>query len=108
MTNPYAPPRAEIRDIVDLSLEIVPAGRGIRLGAVIVDGIVFSAMVYLPLLIGVIAGGLVGKAVGNEQGGLLAASVALALIGLVAWLWLTIKYVKGNGQTIAKKPPGIK
>ena len=32
----------------------------------------------------------------------------LGLIGLIAWIWLTILFVSRNGQSIAKKMLGIK
>jgi uncharacterized RDD family membrane protein YckC len=34
--------------------------------------------------------------------------VVLSLVGLVAWIWLTIRNVVANGQTIAKKMLDIK
>jgi uncharacterized RDD family membrane protein YckC len=32
----------------------------------------------------------------------------IALVGAVVWCWLTFKYVRENGQTIAKRILGIK
>jgi uncharacterized RDD family membrane protein YckC len=34
--------------------------------------------------------------------------LAVASAGLIAWLWLNIKFMKANGQSIAKKACGIK
>lgn len=96
--NPYAPPRASVYDVKNASDE-VPAERGTRLVAAILDGLIFGAMVYLPL---VMAGGLIGTR-GMNGGALL-----LGCAGLVVWSWLTIKFVNANGQSIAKKMLGIK
>jgi uncharacterized RDD family membrane protein YckC len=111
MTNPYAPPRAAVLDVVDPHAATAPADRGTRLGAVILDGIVVGAMVYAPLLIGIALGAAVAPGATNDGGDfspIVAVGGGLAVIGLVAWCWLTIKYVRLNGQTIAKKILGIK
>jgi uncharacterized RDD family membrane protein YckC len=106
MTNPYAPPRAAVRDIVDPHASAVPADRGTRLGATMLDGIIFALMVYVPITMAAMAGGP-GRATGGA-GAILVVCVALALVGFIAWCWLTIKYVKRNGQTIAKKLLAVK
>src|SRR5262245_7386864 len=109
MTNPYAPPQAAVEDIVDPSAQIVPAGRGTRLGATLLDGIVFGAMVYLPMMFGMILGGLTPSAVAGEGAVAgVAISFGLALVGVAVWVVLTIRYVKRNGQTIGKKLLNIK
>jgi len=105
MSNPYAPPGAAVGDIVDPSAEIVPASRGVRLGAAMLDGIVFGAMVYLPMLFGLLLQSAVADPGGSAP--LLVGSL-LALVGLVAWSWLTIRFVKRNGQSIGKKLLNIK
>jgi uncharacterized RDD family membrane protein YckC len=107
-TNPYAPPRAHVRDMAGESG--TAAGRGARLGAAFLDGLIFMAMVELPLLV---AGGLNGAFdaaspnFGRAEayfgfGGL------LSLVGLVIWIWLTVRFVSRDGQSIAKKMLGIK
>jgi len=110
MTNPYAPPRAAVLDIADPHASAVPADRGTRLGATILDGIIFAVMVYAPIMMAAIAGGAAGRATGggNAAGAILVVFVVLALVGFIAWCWLTIKYVKRNGQTIAKKILAVK
>ena len=50
MTNPYAPPQATVQDIVDPAAGFILADRGTRLGAAILDSLVFGVMVYLPLV----------------------------------------------------------
>jgi uncharacterized RDD family membrane protein YckC len=116
MANPYAPPAALVEDIADPSAVLVPAERGTRLVAAILDGIIAGMMVYLPLIVGFLIAGvpLAGAASGAESAALNAAMTAiiiglvLAAIGLAVWAWLTIKYVRDNGQTIAKKLLNIK
>lgn len=104
--NPYAPPRANVYDVNNAAGE-VPADRGTRLVAVILDGLIFAAMVYLPLIIGGVVTGAFSAASGTAAavfgvGGL------FALAGLIVWIWLTAKFVNANGQSIAKKMLGIK
>ncbi|HLG57433.1 MAG TPA: RDD family protein [Vicinamibacterales bacterium] len=53
MTNPYAPPRAVVQDIAVSTAGIVPAERGARLGASILDTFIFGVLVYLKKLIGI-------------------------------------------------------
>jgi len=51
MTNPYAPPQAAVLDIEDPRTSTTLADRATRLGALILDSIIFMAMVYAPLLL---------------------------------------------------------
>ena len=105
MTNPYAPPQAIVADIADPLDRLMLADRGTRLGAAILDGIIFAGMVYLPLVLTLLAGGAAGEE-GDETLALI--GFGLAGIGLVAWIWLTVRYVLRNGQSIAKKMTKIK
>jgi uncharacterized RDD family membrane protein YckC len=108
-TNPYAPPQAAVRDVADPGATSDPAGRGTRLVAAILDGIVFAALVYIPFFIGLAVNGrpvVVGHHV--NAAALSGASILLPLAGLVAWGWLTILFVSRDGQSIAKKMLGIK
>ena len=107
VANPYAPPRAAVADIGGVDVSAEPAERGTRLLAAILDGIVFSVMVYLPLIL---AGG-VAEVSAAESGGAQVVAIAagiVTVIGFVAWCWLTIKYVVSNGQSIGKKLLHIK
>jgi uncharacterized RDD family membrane protein YckC len=107
--NPYSPPRAAVRDVADPDAGSVPADRVTRLVAVILDGIIGAAMVYLPLLVGLGTRGLGSLAQGRvNPAEFLGVGSLLALVGFIAWCWLTILFVKRNGQTIAKKLLGIK
>jgi uncharacterized RDD family membrane protein YckC len=104
MSNPYAPPLAAVRDIVDPALRAAPADRATRLGAAIVDTFIFIAIVYVPLLsIGLMGGG--DPAIADT---VLAFGGIVALVGFTAWAALTITYMKRNGQSLGKKLLGIK
>ena len=108
MTNPYAPPRAAVRDIADPRGQAVPADRGTRLAASILDGLIFAAMVYAPVMLIILFAGAGGPEPGAANSGAMLVGAALTVIGFVAWCWLTIGYVTRNGQSIAKKILGIK
>lgn len=110
MTNPYAPPRATVLDIADPNASLVPADRGTRLVATILDGIVIAVMVYMPFMVAAIMVGAIGRAtgIGKDVGPLFLGIGSLGIVGFIAWCWLTIKYVRSNGQTIGKKILGIK
>ena len=105
--NPYAPPRANVYD-VNNSAEDTPADRGTRLVAAILDGLIFGAMVYLPLILSGVMSGLFAGASGARSASFFGFSTLLGLAGLIVWSWLTIKFVRANGQSIAKKMLGIK
>src|SRR4029077_16599533 len=109
-TNPYAPPRAIVKDVRDPRASIVPADRGTRLGATMLDGVIFAGMVYLPLIIMAIGVPAVMRASGanSAAGPVLAVGGLITLGGFTAWCWFTIKYVRENGQSIAKRMLGIK
>lgn len=101
--NPYAPPQAQVSDVADADTPVEPAGRGIRFGAAMIDGIVFT-VAYVPLVIAMIAqrSGTFDPSVLTSMWGLLSLVILLALIAI------TIVLVHRNGQTIGKKLVGIK
>lgn len=107
-TNPYAPPQAAVQDVTD-SGEQVLAGRGARLGAAILDGLILSGVMYLPLIVAVKASGnaLFVNARFNTAG-ISELAFLLPVAGLLAVGWLNYLYVSRNGQSIAKKIVGIK
>ena len=109
MTNPYAPPRSMVTDVLDPAGEIVLADRGTRFGAAMVDGLIFSALIYLPLFLifGAIPGFTGGYGRPDPTPGLVIVG-AFLILGFTAWCWFTIKYVKANGQSIGKRILGIK
>jgi len=109
MTNPYAPPRAVVRDIADPSALAALADRGTRLGASMLDGVIFMAMVYAPMMVGAMVGGATASASGDTGSPVMAVGgMVVAGLGFAVWCWLTIMYVRRNGQSIAKKLLGIK
>ena len=108
MINPYAPPLTSVRDIAEPHTATAPADRGTRLGAAILDGLIFAAMVYVPLFVVAIIGGIANPETGDNTNPLLAVGLLLAVIGFALWCWLTIVGMKANGQSIAKKMLGIK
>jgi uncharacterized RDD family membrane protein YckC len=102
--NRYAPPRASVRDVVAPQASAEPAERSTRLGANILDSLVFGGMVLTPLVLM-----MVTRIVGPDNADVVGAlGVALMLAGFVAWCWLTILYMHRNGQSIGKKLAGIK
>ena len=105
-TNPYAPPKGEVRDVAEYGGE--PADRFIRLAAAILDGIIVGCMVYLPLIVVMAGAGQLEDPPTEQNDLVLALGAALMLVGGIAWIWLTILFVARNGQTIAKKIVGIK
>jgi uncharacterized RDD family membrane protein YckC len=108
MTNPYAPPRAAVLDIIDPTVQVALADRGTRLGAALLDGI-FMLPIYLPLVLSLAIGGSEAAGVEDSTGSaIVVGGFVLMLVGLIVWAWFTILYVSRNGQTIAKKFLGIK
>src|SRR5688572_15704615 len=114
MTNPYAPPKATVRDISSPDTSLVFADRGTRLGAAILDGIIFMAMVYVPLIIVMVLGAMMtGPGASDPEtrdtvGTMALVGFGLAAVGFAVWCIMTYRRVKENGQTIAKKMLNIK
>lgn len=108
MTNPYAPPSAAVHDVADRSGALVPADRGTRLGAQLLDSLIAFVMVYVPFLIGVAIMGPSDFATSEELTGAAIGAFACAFLGLIAWTYLTALSVSRNGQSIAKRMLGIK
>jgi len=99
--NPYAPPRARVRDVAAPKAELILAERSARLGAAIVDGLIFGAMVYIPLIVGTV--------LSSEPDGIfMMIGLVLTLVGFIAWLYLTLKQMSATGQSLAKKYFNIK
>ena len=105
--NPYAPPRARVRDVAAPRVSQVPAERSARLGAAIVDGLGFSVMVYGPMILGAVLGAMLAPA--GDDGAMVALlSLGLTLVGLIIWTWMTLKQMRDTGQSLAKKYFNIK
>ena len=106
--NPYAPPRARVRDVAVSTAGLVPAERSSRLGAAIVDGLIFTVMVYLPMILGTALGASIVGPVEDGGGIFLLLMVGPLLIGFIVWTWLTLKQMSATGQSLAKKYFNIK
>jgi uncharacterized RDD family membrane protein YckC len=108
MANPYAPPQAVVTDVVR-DTGIVPADRGTRLGAVLLDSVIAGAMIMLPTGIAMaVALPMASTQQGNAAIVMLVVALLVFVAGFGVWGWLTFKFVNENGQTIAKKIIGIK
>jgi uncharacterized RDD family membrane protein YckC len=106
MTNPYAPPRTAVQDIVHSQRGIVLADRGARLGATILDSLIFMGMVYVPMFFAAFTAEAATS--GESPATVLLGAGSLAIVGFGIWCWLNIRYVLRNGQSIGKKLLGIK
>jgi uncharacterized RDD family membrane protein YckC len=106
-SNPYSPPSAPVRDIAEGTTE--PGGRGERLGATLLDGLIGSLLIYVPFLVVVGASGLIGSNGQPDFKVLLSAAALMSLLpGALIYAVITIWLVARNGQTIGKKLVGIK
>ena len=111
MTNPYAPPRAAVRDIAAPGATAALADRGTRLGAAILDSIAFFAMVYAPFLVFYMLTGYAFSSMGNATMGpdqVMGMGLASAGVGFVIWCAITVRFIRQNGQSIGKRILGIK
>jgi uncharacterized RDD family membrane protein YckC len=105
MSNPYAPPKAVVHDVSVADAGIVPADRGARLGASILDSFIFMVMVYVPFIGGAMLAGANGD---PEDPTAILGGSTIALLGLAIWCWFTFRSIARTGQSIAKKMVGIK
>ena len=105
MTNPYAPPLAGVDDISEPEADAVPADRGTRLGAAMIDSFLFVGAVYLPLMVTLFSTASFDAPSEEtaDAANLALGAAVVALVGLVVWSWFTLKYMARNSQSIAKK-----
>lgn len=96
--NPYAPPQAPVADVPDPSGPWVLAGRGARLGAVLIDTALLMAVVLTPLY-------LLGW-VEHEPGVL--ETVRNGLFGLVGFVLINGVLLARHGQTMGKRLVGLR
>jgi uncharacterized RDD family membrane protein YckC len=106
--NPFTPPKASVTATVDDANEL--AGRWIRLGAALLDGLIGFVLVYGPVL-AVGASALV-TAILTKQPLVFTTAIVVALgissIMAIALLVVTILFVSRYGQTIGKRIVGIR
>lgn len=102
--NPYAPPTAGSEQPMygmDMDVQVL-AGRGTRLGAVLIDGMLNLAA-CIP---GFIIGGLSMAAMSEDEGAIVMVGLcALGVLGLMIYQWYL---VSTTGQSLAKKWLGIR
>jgi uncharacterized RDD family membrane protein YckC len=107
----YAPPRGDVRDF-EVYDEMELAGRGARLGAFFLDGLVAALMIYVPAVIVLAVAGRLDSALDPTAATidveLFAIAGVMCLSGFIAWAWITALLVARNGQTIGKRMVDIK
>jgi uncharacterized RDD family membrane protein YckC len=105
MTNPYAPPQAGVDDISEPQAFVVPADRGTRLGAAILDSVIFVLAVYLPLMVTLFSTARmeVAPEEADQFEQLAVGGAVVGLVGLAIWASFTLKFMARNSQSIAKK-----
>jgi uncharacterized RDD family membrane protein YckC len=99
--NLYAPPEARVDD-VHAEGELELAGRGTRLGAAIIDALIYGAVFWLIML-------FVFRISFQEMAAVtIAKQVLMQIGGIVIFTILNGYWLAKNGQTIAKKLLNIK
>lgn len=102
-SNPYAPPQAEVKDLVQDNVQL--ASRALRLGAWAIDTVI-GFLLALPLLIGASFGMFHDRPPALTDAALV--GFAITILGGIVWTIVTIVLVHRNGQTIGKKLVGVK
>lgn len=101
--NPYAAPQARLEDAA--VAELVLAGRGTRLAAAIVDGLMAGGLG----IVAAIAIPAIMPANGGDPNPVLLGVVLLLVVGgMLALLIVNLLWLHRYGQTIAKRMLGIK
>jgi uncharacterized RDD family membrane protein YckC len=104
-SNPYAAPEAHLRE-APAADGLVLAERGTRLGAVLLDGLIF-AICYVPLVIGIaVANPQISQGQSNQLGTFVGVGLgSIAILGLLVYNCILLHR---DGQTIAKRWLGIR
>ena len=100
-SNPYASPRGDGRDVLSEEQEL--AGRGMRLLAWFLDGVIVGLMVWVPALIVAAATRVFSQPSDHFDSSLLILPLSLCALGFIAWAWITLLLVARFGQTMAKR-----
>lgn len=111
--NPYAPPAARVEDVADASGSGELAGRGTRLGAISLDGLILG-VVEGPAMVGGVRTMLSTGTPVTDWTAILSAMYLhnpyLPITGVLFCIWavITILFVARNGQSIGKRICAIK
>jgi uncharacterized RDD family membrane protein YckC len=105
--NPYAAPTAVVDDIQTNNEGPVLAGRGIRLGAAILDGIVLASLFWIPI-IALMGFDVFARVAAWQAESAVTSSLAMLFVGLLLFLTINGYLLHKNGQTIGKRLLGIK
>ncbi len=106
--NPYAAPTAVVEDVGALSaqdIESRKASRGQRLGAALLDGVMFAVGIIISVM------SSLGFTRSNAGAGLSGANVLFLIIGIVVLIGIVVAnciLLHRNAQTIGKLIVGIK
>ena len=112
--NPYAPPTARVEDVSDISGPGELAGRGIRLGAILLDALILGVAEGPAIFGGIKAMAAGGTAAMTDRMAVLSAiylhNPYMPITGVLFCIWaiITILFVARNGQSIGKRICGIK
>lgn len=113
-SNQYAPPRSSVADITVPDTEFVKAGRGARLGAALIDGLLWGIW-FVPVYVQWFLSLVGHRGAAPSAADFLRAAIAtggiwlgVGTLGLIAIAAVNIVLVQRNSQSIAKKWLGIK
>jgi len=107
--NPYQAPGAHVEDINDVE-DMELAGRGTRLGAVIIDSLIIMVPLLLAIVPVMMAFGAAGAGVGGADAMGVGAMIAIAIgsIGFLALFVVNLVMLHRTGQTIGKRLLNVK
>lgn len=100
-SDPYAVERSSAYDQPAEEQEL--AGRGTRLLAWFLDGVIAGFMIWLPALTVATVTGVFTQPNDQFDWGLLTLPLFLCAMGFIAWAWITLLLVARYGQTMAKR-----
>ena len=100
-------------DVESASAGLALASRGMRFLAYIIDALIVSCVVYVPMIVTGDLREASALAVQTNNpmaiyGGFVGAGGLIGTVGFIVWAIITYRLVAANGQTIAKKLLGIK
>lgn len=108
--NPYQAPGAHVEDVNDVE-DTELAGRGTRLGAVLIDSVIIMVPLMLAIIPMFMFAGAAGAAEGDALGAMgIGAIVAIAIgsIGFLILFTINLVMLHRTGQTIGKRLLNVK